>query len=161
MTRFSLFLSLSILSHGCILLFLPFYSDHSPPPSLSLLSPFSTAPRSPSEVARAHNKESYDFMAGGRQHRAFIGARFSRLIVDPVPPSVHALLHHTTSSFYHVVPVVRARVYTPYLPRCHGFGVISGRRAGIGGLSDANEDFSQAGQLRALFNNDTFIPICI
>lgn len=52
-------------------------------------------------------------MAGGRQHRAFIGARFSRLIVDPVPPSVHALLHHTTSSFYHVVPVVRARVYTP------------------------------------------------
>lgn len=102
----------------------------------SLLSLFSTAPlRSPSEVARAHNKESYDFMAGGRQHQAFHWSALQPTngSVDPDPPSVHAqLLHHTISSFYHVVPVVRARVYTlTYLPRCHGFGVISGRRTGI------------------------------
>lgn len=29
---------------------------------------------------RPHNKESYDFMAGGRQHRAFIGPTIGRLM---------------------------------------------------------------------------------
>lgn len=56
------------------------------------------------EVVRAHNKESYDFMVDGRQHRGFYWSGLSTNgSVDPDPPNVHAG-HHTTSSFYHVVP---------------------------------------------------------
>ncbi|EFN67516.1 hypothetical protein EAG_13791 [Camponotus floridanus] len=56
------------------------------------------------EVVRAHNKESYDFMVGGRQHRSFYWSGLSTNgSVDSDPPNVHAG-RHTTSSFYHVVP---------------------------------------------------------
>ena len=69
-------------------------------------------------------------MAGGRQHRAFIGPRLQPTngSVDPDPPSIHIqLLHHTTSSFYHIVPLVRVYCTLTYHD-VHGFGVISKTR---------------------------------
>jgi len=109
----SLSLSLSVLSCPVLCARLYFVV----PPSLllrSLLSPSSLSlPPSLSSRGRTipersrtrtHNKESYDFMVGRRQRRAFIGPRFGRTNgpADPDPPSVRAghgsqLLHFTTS----------------------------------------------------------------
>lgn len=57
-------------------------------------------------------------MVAGRQHRAFIGLTIGRLIARRIQIRRVRAGHHTTSSFYHVVPSP-ARL-PGYLPRCRG-----------------------------------------
>lgn len=117
-----------ILPPPCLLLF----------PQLSLFF-FFGRPFSPSFfirglLTRPHNKESYDFMVGGRQQRAFIGPTIGRLMARWIQIRRVRAGHHTTSSFYHVVPsLTRAAVVT--YRRCHGlprdFDAKSGVRMGV------------------------------
>lgn len=64
-------------------------------------------------LARTHNKESYDFMADGRQHRAFIGPTIGRLMARRIQIRRVRAGRHTTSSFYHIVPSTRPAAEVP------------------------------------------------